>query len=124
MSLNAKHLIEPGNGGTGSSLLELETHPAESLDGPLAASLSETFDLLGLSISALPFQETLARLVRAPTTGEKLRVHFCALHTLVEAARDESLRDSLNRANLLAPDGTPLVWLGRSQGLRVERVCG
>jgi N-acetylglucosaminyldiphosphoundecaprenol N-acetyl-beta-D-mannosaminyltransferase len=83
-----------------------------------------TYHLLGLPVSTLSFAETLRRLLEAPGHGEKLRVHFCALHTVVQASKDEAFRDLLAGADILAPDGTPLVWLGRSQGLQLERVCG
>ena len=82
------------------------------------------FEALGLSISAQSFDQTLSMLLEAPQRGERLRVHFCALHTLVEAARDDTLRDSLNQGGLLLPDGTPLKWLARTRHQRIERVCG
>jgi N-acetylglucosaminyldiphosphoundecaprenol N-acetyl-beta-D-mannosaminyltransferase len=46
------------------------------------------------------------------------------MHTFVEAPKDEELRDLLNDAELIAPDGMPMVWLGRRQGKQVERFCG
>lgn len=85
---------------------------------------AEVFDTLGLPLSLLGFERTLARLLEAPVKGERLRVHFCALHTLVEAAKDEGLRTALSEGDILTPDGAPLVWLGRLNGHQVERVCG
>lgn len=85
---------------------------------------TQTYDALGLPLSVLGFERTLARLLDAPARGERLRVHFCALHTVVEAAKDESLHRTLGAADVLIPDGAPLVWLGRGKGHQVERVCG
>jgi N-acetylglucosaminyldiphosphoundecaprenol N-acetyl-beta-D-mannosaminyltransferase len=61
--------------------------------------------------------------LRAPDGGDRLSLHFATAHTLVEAQKDARLRDALGQG-LVEPDGMPLVWLGRRQGLRVERVCG
>jgi N-acetylglucosaminyldiphosphoundecaprenol N-acetyl-beta-D-mannosaminyltransferase len=38
--------------------------------------------------------------------------------------RGADLRDLLNTADLVAPDGMPLVWLQRASGRTCERVCG
>jgi N-acetylglucosaminyldiphosphoundecaprenol N-acetyl-beta-D-mannosaminyltransferase len=53
-----------------------------------------------------------------------MRVHFAAVHTIVEASRDPALKAALSDAELVAADGMPLVWLGRIKGKIVERVCG
>jgi N-acetylglucosaminyldiphosphoundecaprenol N-acetyl-beta-D-mannosaminyltransferase len=34
------------------------------------------------------------------------------------------LREALCEADVIAPDGMPIVWLARLQGQRVDRVCG
>lgn len=61
--------------------------------------------------------------LRAPDAGDRLSLHFATAHTLVETQENGRLRDALSQG-LVEPDGMPLVWLGRRQGLRVERVCG
>jgi N-acetylglucosaminyldiphosphoundecaprenol N-acetyl-beta-D-mannosaminyltransferase len=81
-------------------------------------------DVLGLEISCLDFEQTIELLITAPAQGERLRVHFCALHTLIEASKDPLLLDVLNQAGIVAPDGAPLLWLGRAQGRRLQRVSG
>jgi N-acetylglucosaminyldiphosphoundecaprenol N-acetyl-beta-D-mannosaminyltransferase len=84
----------------------------------------ERFPVLGVDVDAVGFEDALSALLDAPAAGRRLRVHFAALHTIVEAGKDPELRDALNDADLIAPDGMPLVWLGRLAGRRVERVCG
>jgi exopolysaccharide biosynthesis WecB/TagA/CpsF family protein len=83
----------------------------------------DRFEVLGVRINAAPFASVLARVLQAPESGERLSVHFATAHTLVESHEDEGLRDAL-RQGLVQPDGMPLVWLGRADGYRVERVCG
>jgi N-acetylglucosaminyldiphosphoundecaprenol N-acetyl-beta-D-mannosaminyltransferase len=52
-------------------------------------------------------------------------VHFCTVHSLVEAADDPVLLEAFAAPDSLAlPDGVPIVWVGRAQGKGVERVCG
>ena len=83
----------------------------------------ESFEILGVRISAAPFADVLDMVLRAPETGDRLSVHFATAHTLVEAQENAQLREALGMG-VVEPDGMPLVWLGRRAGLRVERVCG
>ena len=82
------------------------------------------YNLFGVGISSINLEDAVSLLVDAPASGCRLRAHFCATHTLVEAASDPDLQRALAEADLVLPDGMPLVWLGRRQGRRVERVCG
>ena len=82
-----------------------------------------TFEVLGVRLSAAPFDAVVERLLRAPDTGERLATHFATVHSIVEAHENSDLRRAFARG-LVEPDGMPLVWLGRRAGLRVERVCG
>lgn len=82
-----------------------------------------TFDVLGVRLSAAPFDSVLDRLVHAPETGERLAMHFATVHSIVEAQESPALRDAFDRG-VVEPDGMPLVWLGRRAGFEVERVCG
>lgn len=84
----------------------------------------ERFDAMGIGISAMSFQNAVETLLAAPRQGERIRVHFAAMHTLSEASKNEPMRHALDEADYVLPDGMPLVWLGRMRGLQVERVCG
>ncbi|MPZ99217.1 MAG: WecB/TagA/CpsF family glycosyltransferase [Dehalococcoidia bacterium] len=77
-----------------------------------------------MAVNATTFDGALERLLRAPADGSHLRAHFCSVHTLIEATDNPELRAALNDAELIAPDGMPLVWGGRLQGYQVGRVCG
>jgi N-acetylglucosaminyldiphosphoundecaprenol N-acetyl-beta-D-mannosaminyltransferase len=83
----------------------------------------ESFVVLGIRINAAGFADVLATVLRAPESGERLSVHFATAHTLVEAHDNAALRAALSEG-LVEPDGMPLVWLGRRDGMPVERVCG
>jgi len=83
----------------------------------------DSFEILGVRISAAPFADVLDMILRAPETDDRLSVHFATAHTLVEAQENAQLREALS-LGIVEPDGMPLVWLGRRGRMRVERVCG
>ena len=89
-----------------------------------SGSATEKFSILGIGVSSLRFDEALKFLLDAPRLGRRLRVHFAAMHTLVNAAEDPILAEDLNQAEAVLADGMPIVWLGRLQGCQVERCCG
>src|SRR5215213_6405655 len=72
----------------------------------------------------MSFDEAVAMLCNAPSQARKLRVHFAAVHTLVEASRSGEMHGCLASAEVVAPDGVPLVWYGRLKGKQAQRVCG
>ena len=92
-----------------------------------AARLSEVgpqfVDVLGVRVNAAPFDQAVETVLHAPDRGERLALHFADVHSVVEANRDPSLRDALN-ADLVEPDGMPLVWTARRHGARAQRVAG
>jgi N-acetylglucosaminyldiphosphoundecaprenol N-acetyl-beta-D-mannosaminyltransferase len=52
------------------------------------------------------------------------RNHFIAvtgMHGVIEAVDDKAFHDVLASADLVVPDGTPLVWLGRRRGFDLRR---
>jgi N-acetylglucosaminyldiphosphoundecaprenol N-acetyl-beta-D-mannosaminyltransferase len=82
------------------------------------------FDVVGVRVAARTFDDAIGMLLSAPERG-RIGVHFATTHTLVEANDRPWLREGLNRPNsVVAPDGMPLVWVGRLLGRTVERVCG
>jgi N-acetylglucosaminyldiphosphoundecaprenol N-acetyl-beta-D-mannosaminyltransferase len=86
--------------------------------------LPAKYPVLGLGISELTFDDTINLLLDAAATRQKMRVNFCTVNNIVEANRDPEFRAQMGTSEIVAPDGMPLVWLGRLLGRRVERVCG
>lgn len=84
----------------------------------------EKYALLGVGVSATRFEETLQELLDAPQSQQRKRVHFCSVHTLVESSTNPDLYAELQDAEVVAPDGMPLVWAGRLRGIAVQRFCG
>jgi N-acetylglucosaminyldiphosphoundecaprenol N-acetyl-beta-D-mannosaminyltransferase len=80
-------------------------------------------ELLGVRVNAAPFDDAVEIVLNAPDTGARLALHFANAHSMVEAHRNPQLRAAMN-ANVVEPDGMPLVLLARSRGVKAERVCG
>lgn len=85
---------------------------------------SDRYSLLGVHVSATTFEAARDRVVNAPRNGERLAVHYISVNTLVEADSQPDLTQLLNRGDLIAPDGMPLVWLGRIRGRDMTRCYG
>lgn len=78
-------------------------------------------NILGVGISAVDMEEGLSRiesLLSAKGTG-----YICVtgVHGVMEAQSDSDIRRVLNQSFLTAPDGMPLVWIGRWLGNRTMR---
>ena len=86
-----------------------------------------SFQVLGLRVDAVQMPEVVARL-RAwiDHRGSVARyVAVTAMHGVAEARQNKDFRQMVNAADLVVPDGMPLIWLARVKGHALERrVCG
>ena len=83
-------------------------------------------NVLGVNVSAIDLQAavTLADQWISSVSGNG---YICAtgVHGVMEAHADPELRRILKQAFINAPDGMPMVWVGRLQGFRnMDRVFG
>ena len=82
-------------------------------------------NVLGVAVSPINLGIALARIAAAVEKKEKGYVCVTGVHGVSEAQIDPGFRQILNRAFLCAPDGMPLVWVGRWRGQRqMGRVYG
>jgi N-acetylglucosaminyldiphosphoundecaprenol N-acetyl-beta-D-mannosaminyltransferase len=82
-------------------------------------------NVLGVGISAIDIGQAIETIDGWIERRESHYVCVTGVHGVMESQRDETLRGIHNRAGLVTPDGMPLVWLSRLQGLRhVGRVYG
>ena len=80
------------------------------------------FRVLGVKVSAVQIPQVVAEMER--WIGEGIGSHFIAvtgMHGVTEAQHDRYFKEILNSADLVVPDGMPLVWLGRRHGHRLQR---
>ena len=80
-------------------------------------------DILGTGVSAVSLAEATERILNAPEQG--LVVAVANVHSVMSARGSEELAQTLGRADLVTPDGMPLVWAHRALGVEApERVDG
>ena len=91
-----------------------------------STSTSMRVNILGVGVSAINMPLALAQ-VDAWIQARNGCHYVCVtgVHGIIESQHDEHLRQIHNHAGMVTPDGMPLVWLCRGQGLsHVERVYG
>ena len=82
-------------------------------------------NILGVGISAINMKQTLAVIEQCISQDKQSYICVTGVHGVMESQRDSRLRSIHNRAELVTPDGMPLVWLGRVWGYpSVRRVYG
>lgn len=83
---------------------------------------SSFFQLLGVRIAAVEISDTVSRI--EVWLRERQGCHFIAvtgMHGMTEAQRDPRFKEVLRSAQLVVPDGMPLVWIGRLRGHNIQR---
>ena len=87
---------------------------------------NDTFKVLGVRVNAVQISDVVVRMER--WISDHSGCHFVAvtgMHGVVEAQHEASFKQILNSADLVVPDGMPLVWRGRWQGYALRhRVPG
>ncbi len=84
-------------------------------------SLPPRYNVLGVGVSALTFNQARDLVLGARGASRMGYVCLVTAHGLTEARADPALRKIYNASWLTTPDGMPLVWLGPPG---VERVYG
>jgi N-acetylglucosaminyldiphosphoundecaprenol N-acetyl-beta-D-mannosaminyltransferase len=80
------------------------------------------FRVLGVPVDAVQIPDAIARMEGwiAARAGSRY-VAVTGMHGVTEARQDPAFLATLNRADMVVPDGMPLVWLGRLRGHRLRR---
>ena len=91
-------------------------------------------NVLGVQVSAVNLEQAIALACQWIERGASGYACMTGVHGVMEAQRDEALREILNGAMLNAPDGMPLSWVGHAQGFHqmnyvtgpqfMEHMCG
>ncbi len=80
------------------------------------------FRVLGVRVNAIQIPEAIAAMEEWIQIGA--RTHFVAvtgMHGVVEAQHQPLFKSILADADLVVPDGMPLVWMGRWHGFGIRR---
>jgi N-acetylglucosaminyldiphosphoundecaprenol N-acetyl-beta-D-mannosaminyltransferase len=81
-----------------------------------------SFRLLGVQVHAMQIPDVVSWLEARILERAGCRfVAVTGMHGVMEAQHDRSFKEVLNSADLVVPDGMPLVWAGRHQGYAIKR---
>jgi N-acetylglucosaminyldiphosphoundecaprenol N-acetyl-beta-D-mannosaminyltransferase len=86
-----------------------------------------SFQMLGVRVDALQIRDAVEQMRSwINDRGPKTRfVAVTGMHGIAEARENSQFRRILNAADLVVPDGMPLVWVARVKGHALRhRVCG
>lgn len=84
-----------------------------------------TQQILDVSITALGFNEYMQTIIRWAQQHQTKNVCVANVHMLMEAHWNREFAHILEDADIVTPDGMPLVWMMRRRGLfNQERVAG
>src|SRR5215813_12357440 len=83
-----------------------------------------SFRILGMPVHAVQIPDVVSQIeywVKSDATGRYIAV--TGMHGIAESRSDGEFRGALNSADLVVPDGMPLVWLGRWHRHPLKRRC-
>lgn len=87
-----------------------------------ARAIPPKFEVLGVRVDAVQIQDVISQMER--WIGESTKGRYVAatgMHGITEASHDPQFKTALKAADLVVPDGMPLVWLGRWRGHSLKR---
>jgi N-acetylglucosaminyldiphosphoundecaprenol N-acetyl-beta-D-mannosaminyltransferase len=82
-------------------------------------------DILGVEVNMLTMSQAVVQL--SDWIEERVRVYVspCNVYSVMQSRRDARVRQALQSASLVTPDGMPLVWMGKWAGPGdMDRVSG
>jgi N-acetylglucosaminyldiphosphoundecaprenol N-acetyl-beta-D-mannosaminyltransferase len=91
---------------------------------PVSPSLPSQ-NVIGFPVTVLSFEAQVAQVIKWAKGGLSKVVCVANVHMLVEACDDRALASILNRADMVTPDGMPLVWMVQQlRQIEQDRVAG
>jgi N-acetylglucosaminyldiphosphoundecaprenol N-acetyl-beta-D-mannosaminyltransferase len=89
---------------------------------PPSQRTSASFNILGVRVDAVQIPDVLS--LMEEWIRQRDTCHYIAvtdMHSLMQAQHAASFKKILENADLVVPDGFPLVWLGRRKGFPLKR---
>jgi N-acetylglucosaminyldiphosphoundecaprenol N-acetyl-beta-D-mannosaminyltransferase len=84
-----------------------------------------TRSVLGVYVAVSSYDELVRRSLAWAEQGQARAVFFAPVHMIMEAVDHPEFMARLNAADMVNPDGMPLVWALRALGAsNAQRVCG
>jgi N-acetylglucosaminyldiphosphoundecaprenol N-acetyl-beta-D-mannosaminyltransferase len=84
------------------------------------------FRVLGVPVDAVQMPDVIQRMERWILQRDASRyIAVTSVHGVIESQQDGTFKQTLDSADMVIPDGMPLVWFGRRNGFDMpKRVCG
>ncbi|MDD5109264.1 MAG: WecB/TagA/CpsF family glycosyltransferase, partial [Candidatus Omnitrophica bacterium] len=83
------------------------------------------FSILKVHISAIDIKDACSSVDEAISKKQKKYICVCPVSTIMECKNNKRVLESVNSADLVTPDGMPVVWIGRMLGHKnIKRVYG
>lgn len=87
--------------------------------------MSSKVDILGVKVDSMTMAETVARIGEYLEAGEPQLIATANAEMIMRATGDKELKDILNQAAIVTPDGAGTVWAAHHLGYGMpERVAG
>lgn len=87
--------------------------------------MADQVNILGVNVDAVTMAEAVAHVTEAMDVRANVMIATANAEMIIRATHDEELRDILNAAALVVPDGAGTVWAARHLGHAMpERVAG
>ncbi|MFQ6083219.1 MAG: WecB/TagA/CpsF family glycosyltransferase [Candidatus Aminicenantia bacterium] len=87
--------------------------------------MKERISLFGVNIDNVTMEETIAEIERLIKLNKNSIIFTPNVHRVVFAKKDEHIKEIYDKADLLLPDGIPLIWASKLLGKPLkERVTG
>jgi N-acetylglucosaminyldiphosphoundecaprenol N-acetyl-beta-D-mannosaminyltransferase len=100
-----------------SEIIELEEPMAHASQLEAAS-----YEVLGVRVDAVQIPDVVSRMEEWIKRRDACRyIAVTDMHSLMQAQHAESFKRILLDADLVVPDGFPLVWLGRRKGIALRR---
>jgi N-acetylglucosaminyldiphosphoundecaprenol N-acetyl-beta-D-mannosaminyltransferase len=81
--------------------------------------------VVGMPLHVTSYEDAVARILAWASAGQSRYVCLATVNNVIEAHDDANFRGITESADLVAPDGMPLVWALKSLGAQdATRVCG
>jgi N-acetylglucosaminyldiphosphoundecaprenol N-acetyl-beta-D-mannosaminyltransferase len=88
----------------------------------ICSSGESSYHVLGVRVDAVQIPDVITKMEDWIARNDACRyVAVTDMHSLMEAQRDAQFKTILNSADLVVPDGFPLVLLGRRKGFALRR---
>lgn len=99
-----------------------QNRPESAIAEDSAILGGKSFEVLGVRVDEAQIDDAIAR--SEAWISERKHCRYIAvtgMHGVMEAQHDPAFKNILNAADLVVPDGMPLVWIGRLRGCSLAR---